>query len=151
MPRNLTVAQVVQRWADRGSQSGDAVRAGVNGVQESPMEKAANAQDRWVQGCQRAAQSGKFAANLRAVSLTDWKNAMIQKGIPNMQNGYANGRRKFERFMNEFLPYARQVSAEIRAMPRGTLQQSIDRSRRTIELMAEFRNRRQAPPPRPVP
>lgn len=151
MAKSLTVAQVVEKWAKNGAGSGEAVKAGVNAVQESPMEKAAAAQDRWVAGVQRAAQSGKYAANLRAVSLSDWKNMMINKGIPNMQNGYAQGKAKFQRFMNEFLPYARDVSQQIKQMPRGTLQQSIDRARKTIELMAEFKNRRAvAPMPRPI-
>lgn len=150
MPTQLNAQQVVQRWADRGSASGDTVRAGVNAVTESPMEKAAAAKDRWLQGVQRAAQNGKYENNLRAVSLQDWKTAMLNKGIPNMQNGYAQGKAKFQRFMNAFLPFARQVSDEVKQMPKGTIQQSIDRARHVIQRFHEWgqTNGGQAPAPR---
>lgn len=149
MAKRLTVAQVVQRWQDRGAASGDTVKAGVNAVTESPMEKAAARKDAWLAGVQRAAQSGKYENNLRAVSLQDWKNAMLNKGIPNMQNGYTNGKAKFQRFMSEWLPYAQQISQAVKAMPKGTLQQGIDRATAAIKMAADFRRGNIAPPPRP--
>ena len=151
MAKNITVQDAVQKWADRGAASGDTVRKGVNAVTESPMEKAAQAKDRWLQGVQRAAANGKYENNLRAVSLNDWKNAMLTKGIANMQTGYNSpiGKQKFQRFMTAFLPFAKQVSDAVKAMPRGTLQQSIDRATYVIR---EFYNWGQqiAPAPRPI-
>jgi hypothetical protein len=151
MAKRLTVAQVVQRWADRGAASGDTVRNGVNAVTESPMEKAAARKDAWLAGVQRAAQSGKYENNLRAVSLQDWKQSMLNKGIANMQNGYTNGKAKFTRFMNEWMPYAQQISDQIKQMPKGTLQQGIDRATAAIRMAAAFkRGTNYAPMPRPA-
>lgn len=151
MAKNITVQDAVAKWADRGSNSGDAVKRGVNAVTESPMEKAAAAQERYLAGVRRAVESGKYAERLRAVPLQEWKNAMINKGIPNMQNGYNVGKAKYQRFMQSFLPYARQVSEEIKQMPKGTLQQAKDRSNRAIERFWEWgRMGNVAPPPRPV-
>jgi len=109
---------------------------GVNAVTESPMEKAALKADAYLAGVQRAVQSGKYAANLRKVTLSDWKQAMLKKGIQNMQNGYMNSKAKFTRFMTDFLPFARSVSDQIKAMPKGTIQQGKDRMMKVIDLMA---------------
>jgi hypothetical protein len=152
MASNLTPQQIVQRWADRGSTSQDTVRAGVNAVTESPTEKAAARSDYWLRRLNEPGTRRKYEDNLRAVSLSMWKQAMIVKGIPNMQTGYANGREKFQRFMNAFLPFARQVGDEVRAMPRGNIQQSIDRARHVIMRFHEWGQTGggQAPMPRQV-
>lgn len=139
MARSITVAQVADRWAQRGANSGDTVKAGVNAVTESPMEKAAAAKQRYLDGVNRAVQSGKYEERLRAVSLADWRKAMIDKGIPNMRTGYEAGKEKFRRFMEAFLPYVREGAARIRQMRKGTLQDSIDRCVAMIKHNAAFR------------
>lgn len=150
MPSNLTSQQIVQKWADRGAASGETVKAGVNAVTTAPGQLAAQQKALWLQRVTAAAD--KWANNVAAVSLNEWKTAMLNKGIPNMQNGYANGRAKFQRFMNAFLPYARQVSADIKAMPKGTIQQSKDRSNRAIDMFHNWKLQGGgiAPAPRPV-
>ena len=139
MAKALTAQQVAERWSQRGSNSGETVRAGVASVQENPAEKAAAAKDRWLAGVQRAAQNGKYEAKLRQVTLADWKNAMINKGIPNMQNGYTVAKAKFARFMEQWLPYVRQGAAQIRMMPKNNLDQSIARAVAMIRHNAAFR------------
>lgn len=131
MASNLSVAQIVNKWSERGQGSVEALKAGVNAVTEAPGAKAAAQKQVWLQRIQQSAD--KWAANTGAVTLAEWKQSMLGKGVTNMQNGYANGKAKFQRFMAAFLPFAREVGAEVRAMPRGTLQQSIDRARRVIE------------------
>lgn len=139
MAKALTVAQVVDRWAGRGAAAGPIVERGVNAVETSPTEKAANAKQRWIEGVNRAAQSGKFEAALRRVTLQDWRDAMIKKGIPNMVTGYTNGKAKFQRFMESFLPYVREGAARVRAMKKGTLEDSIARAAEMIRINARFR------------
>lgn len=151
MAKRISVAEAVQRWSERGAASGDRVTAGVNAVTESPMEKAAARKDAWMEGVRRAFNSGKYENNLRAVSLNDWKQAMLKKGVPNMQNGYQQGKAKFQRFMTEWLPYAQQISENVKVMPKGTLQQGIDRAVAAIRMAAEFRRGGNLPAPAPRP
>lgn len=141
MAKSITADEVVRKWQERGANSAATVRAGVQAVTESPMEKAAARKDAYLAGVQRAVASGKYEARLRAVSLQSWKDAMLGKGIQNMQTGYADAgnSRKFLAFMREFLPYVRQGAATVRAMPKGTLQQSIDRAAAMIRHNAAFR------------
>lgn len=151
MAKSITADDVMRKWAENGSNSAATVRAGVNAVTESPMAKAAARVDAWVAGVQRA--KDKFVAKLNAVSLNDWKQAMLGKGITNMGNGYADAgnQRKFLNFMRVFLPYVRQGAQEVKNMPKGTLQQAIDRAAAQIRWNANFRNQLPiAPMPRPV-
>lgn len=151
MAKNLNADEVARLWAERGANSAASVRAGVNAVQESPMAKAAQRVDAWVQGVQRSRD--KFVNKLNAVTLTEWKQAMLGKGLQNMANGYndAQNQRKFLNFMRAWLPYVREGAARVRAMPKGTLQQAIDRAAEMIRHNARFQGGGGvAPPPRPV-
>lgn len=151
MAKNMTPDQIVRMWAERGAASAEAVKAGVNSVQESPGAKAAAQADLWVQRVAAAKQ--RFIDKSQAVTLNDWKQAMLGKGITNMQNGYndAQNQRKFLAFMRVFLPYVREGAARVRAMPKGNLQQAIARAEAMIRHNAAFRNQvNVAPMPRPV-
>lgn len=149
--KNTTAEQVMQKWAAAGAASATAVKAGVNAVQESPTAKAARQVDVWAANVAKA--KDKFVSSLNRVSLQDWKNAMLGKGIANMEAGYADrfNQTKFLSFMRVFLPYVREGAMRVRSMPKGTRQQSIDRM---VEMMDHNRKFPQtvgiAPPPRPV-
>lgn len=142
MPRRLSAAAVAQKWMQRTSAAGDAMKAGVMGVTESPTAKAADAKDRWVAGIQAAAADGRYEDGLRAVSLSDWQRSMTEKGVQNMQNGVRLATDKMQKFMQEFLPAAQASSEECRAMPKGTDQDSINRMTKNFENMKAFGRRR---------
>lgn len=150
MAKAITADQVVRLWADRGSGSIDTVKAGVQAVTESPTDKAAAQVEVWARNVQNAKQ--KFVDALRRVTLDDWKRAMLGKGTTNMQNGYADAgnQRKFLNFMRSFLPYVRDGAKQVKAMPKGTLDQGIARATAMIRWNAAFRQQQIAPPPRPV-
>ena len=151
MAKNMTPDQIVRMWAERGAASSEAVKAGVNAVKESPGAMAAAQADLWVTRVQNAKQ--KFIEKTSAVSLNDWKQSMLGKGLTNMHNGYndALNQRKFLNFMRFFLPYVREGAARVRAMPRGNLQMAIARAEAMIRHNAAFpASTRIAPMPRPV-
>lgn len=151
MAKSLSADEVMKKWAEAGQNSAASVRAGVNSVQEAPTAKAAARVDAWVQGVQRSKE--KFVQRLNAVTLQDWKNAMLGKGLANMQTGYADqfNQRKFLTFMRSFLPYVREGAARVRAMPKGTEQDSINRMVEMMKHNKRFRdNFNVAPMPRPV-
>lgn len=151
MAKAITPEAVIKLWADRGAASADTVRAGVNAVQDNPAAKAAARADVWVQNVARAKQ--KFIDSLNRVSLQQWKSAMLNKGLQNMQTGYndAGNQQKFLAFMRAFLPYVRSGAAQVRAMQKGTLQDGINRAVAMIKHNAAFRDQGNiAPMPRPV-
>lgn len=139
MAKALTAEQVVRLWAERGAGSAETVRAGVNAVTENPAQKAAAAADLWLQKLQQSKQ--KYIDGLNRVTLQQWKSAMLGKGLTNMQSGYTDPTtvNKFAAFMRAWLPYAREGARQAKAMPKGTLQQGIDRAVFIIKYNAAFR------------
>lgn len=137
----LNAAQVAAKWATRLQSSGEAMKAGVNAVTQSPTEAAANAKDRWIAGVQKAATEGTFESGLRAVSLSDWKQSYIDKGIPAVANAARVAQPKMEKFLRDFLPFADGVSQTVAAMPKGTLQDSINRATAAITMLASYKKR----------
>ena len=134
-----TPADIAKKWANNISSATDSIRQGVQAVTTAPTQLAANAQDRYVQGVQRAVSSGKWQAGLQRVSLQDWQNAMINKGIPRIGAGATQAVPKFTAFMQQFMPYVQQGVQQLASMPRGSLDQNIQRAVFMMNHNAQFR------------
>lgn len=137
----LNAQAVAAKWQSRMSAAGENIKSSVQTMTQNPAELAAQAKDRWIAGVQKAASEGKFENGLANVSLQDWQRAMVNKGIPNMLTGAREAQTKVQRFMQELLPYAADVSAKIRSMPKGTDQDGEARALETIRMMRRFRKR----------
>ena len=85
------------------------------------------------------ASQDKWAANVAAVPLDAWKDKMINVGIPRVSSGAAANVGKVQDFMGKFLPYLDAGKARIDAMPKGTLQNSIDRMVAQVQYNAAFK------------
>lgn len=137
---NVTAAQAAAAWQSGMQNSTQRITAGVNAVTVAPTQLAAAAADRMVAGIMRAVQSGKWQAGLQAVSLQDWKSAMLDKGVNRIASGAAAAKGKFQTFMSQFLPYVQQgVQAMDSTMPRGDLEQNIARATYMMRHNAAFR------------
>lgn len=133
--------QVAINWRNGMSNSSEKLKAGINAVTESPTAKAANNIDRMVAGVQRAAQSGKTAAALKRVTLEDWKQAMLSKGVSRVAAGAQQAQPKVQAFMEEFLPHIAAGQAKIASMPRGDLEANLARANEMARHTASFRRR----------
>ena len=135
-----TPAQAAQAWQTGMQNSTQKITAGVNNVTVAPTQLAAAAADRMLMGIQRAVQSGKWQAGLQAVSLQDWKSAMLDKGVNRIASGAAAARGKVQAFLQAFLPYVAQGVQQMDAtMPRGDLEQNIARATFMMRYNAQFR------------
>ena len=135
----LTPQQVADLWAERAAASVAKMKATINAMrtEDNPLEKAAAKQDEWAAGCARAARENKFADGLRAVKFEDWKKSMLGKGVANYQNGLADGKAKFVRFMQAWLP---AVSRQVDALgPRGTVAMNKGRMDQMFESLSSLR------------
>lgn len=101
-------------------QAAEAMKAGVQAVNESPTAKAADNADKYARNTQEAVTSGRFQAACRAVSTEEWKSATITKGVPSMQNAVRNLSIRAKRNQADQLAFANQVSNEISSMPNQT-------------------------------
>ncbi len=136
---HMDPARAAQRWAQQMQNVASKVTEGVSQVVRSPTEAAAARQQAYVDGVQRAAQSGKWARGLRRVSLPQWQQAMIDKGIPRIASGATAAEPKVQQFLAEFLPH---VASGVNSLPqRGTLEQNTARAVAMIQHNAKFKRR----------
>lgn len=134
-----TPQQAAQNWANNLSAATTRIKAGVQAVTVSPTSKAAQAVDRQVAGVIAAAQSGKTANALNNVSLSDWQNAMINKGISRIASGAQAAQGKVQNFLTQFIPYVQAGVAQLQTMPRGDLEQNIARATFMMRYNANFK------------
>ena len=134
--------EIARKWQRNLSGSVESIRSGVQDVTVSPTEKAASKADQYLIGVQSAVDSGKYQRGLRSVTLEQWKQAMLDKGVPRIASGAASGEPKFQEFLQEFLPYVESGQRMLDNMPRGSLQENIARSTAMIEHLANFRRQR---------
>lgn len=133
----ITPQQAAIKWRDRLVSANQQIVDGVNAVNVAPGQSAAKQKDLWLRRVQASAD--KWARNTAAVSLEDWRKAMIEVGIPRVSSGANAKVDKVERFMSEFLPHVNAVAARVRDMPKGDLSMSIARMTAMVQGTATFK------------
>jgi hypothetical protein len=131
-------SDVANKWANGLAGAGSSIEKGVRAVTQNPAEKAAQRQDAWLAGVNRAASNGKYQRGLRRVTLQAWQDAMIQKGLPRIASGASQAKGKFEQFMSKWLPHQEALKQKLSSMPRGDLQQNIARMVAAVQHNASF-------------
>lgn len=140
--KNLNPAAIAAKWSNRMAGAGESMKQGVQAVTVAPTQQAAAAKDRWLAGIQRSAAEGTYEEGLNGVTLQDWQRSMLDKGITNMQTGARTSVPKVQKFLTAFLPFAQQVSEEVSQMPKGTIEDSVNRAAAAIRKLATFRKPR---------
>lgn len=138
MASNLTPQAVATKWAQALGGATAAIQAGVNAVTSSPTAAAAAAVSTWQQRVSSPAAAAKFSANLQKVSLDQWRQAMLNKGVNRISSGAQAAIPKFQAFMTQFLPFVQNVAAGVRQMPNVTLEDRINRMVAQIRGTAAF-------------
>lgn len=127
------------KWVNNLSNSTQAITDGVNSVQTAPGQAAARQVQTWLARVQASAQ--KWATNTAAVSLQDWQQSMITTGIPRIASGAQAKQGKYQAFATKFFPYLQTGVSQVKAMPKVTLQDGINRAVAMINYNAKFSNK----------
>lgn len=135
----VTPAEFADKWKRRLSASTEDIRRGIERVQTAPGEQAAANEDGMLRGVTEAVTSGRWANRVRSVSLSDWKGAALNKGLPRVASGAAAAENKMARVAAELLPAVDAAAAEANAMPKGTIEDSIARAGTYMRRMHEFK------------
>ena len=138
----LNPQSFAKKWSANTAAATAAMRDGANAVTESPGAKAAAAADRWAAGVQEALSNGKFAQNVGAVSIDQWRQAYIKKGIPRVATGTAEAIPLVEQFAAQLLPVTQRAKAECASMQQGKGAAAVARMMRNYEIMSQFRFQR---------
>lgn len=127
--------QVASKWAQNLSSAGPSITAGVQNVSTAPGQAAARQEGAYVQGVQAAVS--KWKAAVAAVSLTDWQQATLNKGVPRIAQGATAAQPKMAQFMGKLLPFIETQRGTLQ--PRGTLDQNIARMTDWARKMSTFK------------
>lgn len=130
----VSASAAASKWATNLSGSTQRITDGVNSVTTAPGLAAARQADVWLANLQASAP--KWKTKVAAVSLTDWQQAMINKGVPRIASGAQQAQPKMESFLNKFLPYVYSGKASL--PPRGNLEQNIARAVQMMRHNAKF-------------
>ena len=133
---NISANTFAKRWKSGLDGAGTKIKEGINAVSEAPGQAAASQVEVWAQ--RTIAAKDKWARNVAAVSLADWKKAAIDKGIPALANATALAQSKVEAAANKLIPAINSALNDI--PPRGsTLDANLARVRHMASaLQAAF-------------
>jgi hypothetical protein len=135
----LSAQDVAAKWSRNLAGATQSIKDGVMAVQTSPTQLAAARADAYVQGVQASVASGKWQAGLNRVTLADWQQQMINKGINRIASGAQGGQAKFAQFMGQLLPYIQNGQRQLSNTPRGDINQNIQRMVNWVQYMSQFR------------
>lgn len=117
------------------------IREGIQAVDRSPGEAAADAIDKMLANLLAAFNSGKVERALRGVDLADWRERTLA-AVASIPGGLEKNRSKIEAFFDELLPYQESYTRTIDAMPKTTLEDGRARMNANFDHMVDFGKRR---------
>lgn len=136
------ISMTAEEYADKHSRrlkgSIDDIRSGVQKVTESPTAKAAKKQDKMLQNLTASVTSGKWASRLNSVTVEDWKDKVINKGLSRIASGIDGAHDKVVAFAAQLLPYESTLQDQVAKQPDLTLEDSINRATTWIRGMSKF-------------
>jgi hypothetical protein len=133
----VTPDEAAANWAQKLAGAGDRITRGVQSVTTSPGQAAARQKAAYTQNV--AAAADKWASRVASVSVGDWQQAVIEKGVPRIAAGAQAAQPKMAQFMGQILPHIDSVKGSLPA--RGNLDQNIARMTAFTRGMAKFQRR----------
>lgn len=118
MARRLDPTVAAQNWVTGLGSAGQKIQHGVQSVSEAPGVKAARNAGGYLNGVQGAVQ--KWQRKVAAVSLGDWQQAMLTKGVPRVAQGAQAGQAKFAASITPLFQYMSSGLSQIDNMPNDT-------------------------------
>lgn len=138
----VNATEYADKWASRLSAAGEDVRRGVEKVTVAPGIQAAAAKERMKAAIIKAIDDGTWEAQVKAVSLEDWKASMVGKGINRLSEGVNAAKPKQVAMAEKLLAAVDASVAEANATPRGSLEDNINRMTAFVRGMAKRKIRR---------
>lgn len=123
----LTPAEYAEKWGRRLKGSSEDIRRGISRVTEAPGVAAAKQADLMKTKINEALDSGRWARNVAAVSLEDWKKKATDKGIARIGVGVDAAQTSQVQMAEQLLAAVDATKAEVEQTPRGDLEANITR------------------------
>ena len=135
----VTPEQYAEKQARNLKNSLPDIRRGIENVSSAPGQKAAAAQQRMKDNLNKSIDDGRWAKKVSGVSLEEWKSAALNKGVDRIASGIDNAQPRQIAMGGRLLAAVDQSASKVRAMPKGTLQDSIARMTAFVTDMSKFK------------
>lgn len=134
----VTPEQYAEKHGRRLKQAIPDMEIGINRVTISPTKQAAAKMDKLKANLIKAIDSGKMKRRMEAVTVEDWKDKMLTKGLGRVASGIDAAHAKQVAFASQLLPAVDAAVAEVKKMPDLTVEDSINRVGTFIRRMSKF-------------
>lgn len=134
-----TPDEVAAKQAQRLKAALEDMRRGVERVQQAPTQLAAQQKEKLKARLLEAIDSGRWEKNTRAVTLSEWQQAMVNVGVNRVSAGIDQAYNKQVQFYSKLLPAIDAARSKIQGMPSVTLEDNINRMTTYIREMAKFK------------
>ena len=136
-----TASEVTEKWQRNMKGSTTDIKRGIERVTEAPTAAAARAEQKMRDNLVASVDSGKWRRGLERVTLEEWRQKAINKGLQRIPAGVEEARPKVEKFMTQLIPHIESGMATVASMPSATLEDSISRMTTFVRHMAGFERR----------
>lgn len=137
----MTASEFQEKHARRLKGAVQDIRAGIEKVTDSPMVKAAAKEQKMVTNLQSSVASGKWRNGLNRVSLQQWKDAAINKGLNRIAAGVDGAKDKVTAFASDLLSFESGLQDQVNKLPDLTIEDSINRATSWIRGMSKFQRK----------
>lgn len=133
----VTAAEYTEKWNRRMKGSTEDIRRGVGKVTEAPGMAAAKQQALMLEKLTASIMSGKWAKAVSAISVEDWKQSTLNKGLQRIAAGVDGATPAMQQKAQELLAKVDSAVNEVNKIPRGNLEQNIQRMVAFTRAMAK--------------
>jgi hypothetical protein len=137
----LTPAEFQEKHARRLKGAVEDIRKGIERVTEAPGVKAAAKQAKMKMAINEAIDTGKWAERTKKVTVGEWKDKAINKGLGRIASGIDGASGKVTDFASQLLTVQDGIVNKVKAMPDMTLEDRINRMTTFIRDMSKFRKK----------
>jgi hypothetical protein len=129
----------LQKWGTRLNSAQSDMKTGAMRVTRAPGESAAAAAPLMLQRITESINSGLWAKNVSAVTLAQWQDAFVNKGIGRVGAGVTAAQKTKGQVITNLLNAVDVSAAKARSLPKGTIENSIARA---AAFMTEMHNQK---------
>lgn len=138
----VNAQQWLAKWGTGLQGSTEAIKAGIANVKQAPGIAAAAAKDRYIANVNASVDT--WAKNVSAVTTQQWQSAMTTKTLPRLASGITSAQANKQQNITAMLTAVDAAVADANAVPRGNIEQNIQRAAifaRSMAARAPKRNK----------
>lgn len=126
------------KWSRRLKAATPDIQAGIKRVTQAPGAKAAAQAQVMLNNLAARVNDGTWAKAVGSVSLADWQNAALNKGVQRISAGVDSAQGKVQAMAGKLLAAVDGAVSVVNQTPRGDLQSNIGRA---VTFMNEMSKR----------